>query len=108
MKLLKTLHFVVRMVLVMACAFWAVTLCAVLPSLISEGLDGLHGKLSHLWMMGRFTLPWTCTDSLQIIHEGYTDLLLMLLATWGALELKRFLRRRMMALAANAASAAVS
>jgi hypothetical protein len=93
--LLKALHIIIRAFLVIASAFWLLILLELMPVLVLSGMDGVRGKLLHIWSMGKTGLPWTCQDSLHLVHEGYTDLILFLLLTWAAVELKRFLHRRM-------------
>jgi hypothetical protein len=99
-SLLKALHLAIRVVLVLAYAFWALILVEVVPAFFVTGINGVRGKLLHIWSMGKLNLdaPWTCQDSLQLVHEGYTDLLVLVLVTWGLLELKRFLERRFFSL----------
>lgn len=94
--LLKALHLAIRVVLVAACAFWALILVEVVPAFFITGINGVRDKLVHIWSMGKINLetPWSCQDSLQLVHEGYTDLLVLIFATWGLLEVKRFLDRR--------------
>lgn len=86
-----------RVVLVLVCAFWALIFVEVLPAFLTTGINGVRDKLLHVWSMGKINLdaPWSCQDSLQLVHEGYTDLLVFVLLTWGLLELKRFLSRRL-------------
>jgi len=96
--LLRALHIVIRIFLVLACAFWALILLEILPPLVVSGLDGARGKLVHIWSMGRLDLSYSCADSLQLLHEGYTDLIILLLLTWTLVELNRFLHRRIAAL----------
>lgn len=97
MLLLKAFHIVLRAFLVLACAFWMLMLLELLPVLAFSGVDGVRAKLLHIWSMGKVALevPWSCQDSLSLLHEGYTDLILFLLLTWAAVEAKRFLHRRM-------------
>ena len=94
--LLKLFHIVVRAFLVLASALWLLILLELLPVLAYGGMEGVHGKLLHIWSMDKidFDLPWTCENSLRLVHEGYTDIILFLLLTWAALELKRFLQRQ--------------
>lgn len=93
MIVLKALHIAVRAVLVLASAFWLLICLELLPPLMSNGLDGMRAKLVHIWSIGR--LPLNCQDSLQIVHEGYSDIIIFLLLTWALVELKRYLYRRM-------------
>jgi hypothetical protein len=92
----RTFHLAIRVVLVLACAFWALILVEVVPAFFVTGINGVRGKLMHIWSMGKINLdgPWSCQDSLQLVHEGYTDLLVLVLATWGLLEVKHFLEKR--------------
>jgi hypothetical protein len=89
-----------RVLLVLACAFWALISLEILPPLFLNGLDAARQKLAHVWSMGKlnFDLPGSCQDSLQLLHEGYTDLIVLLLLTWALLESKRFLDRRLAAM----------
>lgn len=96
MLLLKALHLVVRAFLVIACAFWLLILLELTPGLVYGGMDGVQGKLLHIWSMGRLEIDSGCPDAVRLIHEGYTDIILFLLLTWAAVELKRFLSRRML------------
>lgn len=93
--LLKALHIVIRAFLVLACALWLLIIIELLPVAVTHGMDGLRGKLLHIWSIGRLDLPWSCRGSLQLVHEGYTDIIFFLLLTWAGLELKRFLERRL-------------
>ncbi len=86
-----------RILLVMATAYWTLLLGLILPPLFAHGLDGARGQLFHVWALGQLSEPWRCADSLRILHEGYTGLIFLLLLTWGTLEVKRFLRRRLLA-----------
>src|SRR5215472_5002763 len=92
----KALYLAIRVLLVLVCALWVLILVEVLPAFLMTGLGGVRGKLFHIWNMGKLHLdvPWTCQDSLQLVHEGYTDLLVFVLLSWGLVELKRFLERR--------------
>lgn len=92
--LLKALHIIIRALLVIACAFWLLIFLELLPVVVANGMDGLHGKLLQIWSIGKPQPAWSCEDSLQILHDGYTDIILFLLLTWASLELKRFLDRR--------------
>ena len=96
MIFLKALYLAIRVFLVLVCAFWALILVEVLPAFLMTGIAGVRGKLLHIWSMGKINLdqPWSCQDSVQLVHEGYTDLLVFVLLSWGLLELKRFLDRR--------------
>lgn len=96
MVVLKALHLTIRVVLVLAAALWVLILLEVLPAFLTTGMSGVRGKLLHIWTMGKINLdlPWTCQDSLQLVHEGYSDLLVFVLLTWALLELRRFLDRR--------------
>lgn len=98
--MLRALHLTIRVVLVLAAALWVLIVVEVLPAFLTTGMSGVRGKLLHIWSMGKINpdVPWTCQDSLQLIHEGYTDLLVFVLLTWGLLEVKRFLVRRIAAL----------
>lgn len=97
MMLLKLLYLTVRVVLALACALWALILVELLPVYITGGMSGVRAKLMQIWGITGVDLPWTCYDSLQIVHEGYTDLLFFAFLTWAILELKRFLSRRITA-----------
>lgn len=83
--LLKLFHIVVRAFLVLASALWLLILLELLPVLAYGGMEDVHGKLLHIWSMGKidFDLPWTCENSLRPVHEGYTDIILFLLLTLG-------------------------
>lgn len=98
---LKALYLAVRAALVLACAFWALILMEILPAFLVTGISGVREKLLHIWSTGKVNLDlrWSCQDSLQLIHEGYTDLLVFVLLTWALLELKRFLALRLAAAA---------
>ena len=98
MIVLKALHLAIRVILVLASAFWLLICLELLPPLLQEGLDGMRGKLVHLWSIGR--LSFNCHDSLQVLHEGYTDVIIFLLLTWILVEIKRYLYRRMVAISA--------
>jgi len=91
MIFLKALHLAIRAILVLACAFWALILIELLPAFFVTGMNGVRGKLMHIWSLGKFDLEWSCQASLQLLHEGYTDLLVLVLLTWALVELKRFL-----------------
>ncbi|HEY6251735.1 MAG TPA: hypothetical protein VI685_17395 [Candidatus Angelobacter sp.] len=91
MIVLRALYLAIRVVLALAFALWVLILVELLPVLFTTGMGGVRSKLMYIWSLGKFDLPWTCQDSLQLIHEGYTDLLVFVLLTWGLLELKRFL-----------------
>lgn len=91
---LRALHIAIRALLVLACAFWALICLEILPALLVQGVDGARARLVHVWSMGKLELPWSCQNSLQLLHEGYTDLIILLLLTWALLEVKRFLDRR--------------
>lgn len=93
--LLRALHIIIRAFLAIASAFWVLILLELAPVLVVSGMDGVRAKLLHIWSMGKFGPSWSCQDSIQLIHEGYTDIILFLLLTWAAVELKRFLHRRM-------------
>jgi hypothetical protein len=95
--LLRALHITVRAFLVLASAFWMLISLELLPVLAYSGMDGVRAKLLHIWSMGKLdlTFPWICQDSLLLVHQGYTDIILFLLLTWAGVELKRFLHRRM-------------
>jgi hypothetical protein len=94
---LRALHITVRAILVLACAFWVLIVLELVPPLVVSGLDGARGKLLHIWTLDRVGLFGGCHDSLQVVHEGYTDLIIFLLLTWAAVEVNRFLRRRIAA-----------
>ena len=96
---LRGLHIAIRIFLVLACAFWSLIALEIFPALFVQGLDGARTRLVHIWSMGKVQPQWSCQDSLQLLHEGYTDLILLVLLTWVLLEVKRFLDRR---IAANA------
>ena len=91
MVVLKALHLTIRVILVLAAALWVLMLVEVLPAFLTTGIAGVRDKLVHIWSLGKFDGLWTCQDSLQLIHEGYTDLLIFVLLTWALLEAKRFL-----------------
>src|SRR5262249_16667610 len=93
--LLRAIHLVIRILLVLACAFWALIVLELLPPLVFNGMDGVRAKLVYIWTLGRAAPGWSCQDTLQLLHEGYTDLLIFLALTWMLAELKRFLYRRM-------------
>lgn len=97
---LRALHLAIRIVLVLACAFWTLILVEIVPAFFITGMNGVRDKLVHIWSMGKIKLdaPWSCQDSLQLVHEGYTDLLVLIFATWGLLEVRRFLERRFFSL----------
>lgn len=95
MLLVRALHVITRVFLVVAWVFWVLILLELTPVLVLSGMDGVRAKLLHIWSMGRFEPSWSCQDSLQLVHEGYADIILFLLLTWGAVELKRFLHHRM-------------
>lgn len=97
MIFLKASYLAIRVLLVLVCALWALILVEVLPAFLVTGMDGVRGKLVHIWSMGKFNTPWSCQDSLQLVHEGYTDLLVFVLLSWGLLELKRLLDKRIIA-----------
>jgi hypothetical protein len=101
MRLLRALYLASRILLVLAAVYWALLLCLIGPALFSYGLDGARGKLFHVWAPGQLSEPWRCADSLRILHEGYTSMILLLLLTWTTLEVKRFLRRRLLAITAR-------
>ena len=105
MIILRALHICIRAFLVLACAFWLLICLEIIPALLLHGVEGAQGKLVRVWSMGRWDSPWTCQDSIQLLHEGYTDLFIFLLLTWGLVELKRFLSRR---IAINSVSAQTS
>jgi hypothetical protein len=96
---LKALHLIVRMFLVLAGALWVLISLEILPPLFVTGEEGLRSKLVHIWSLGEHAVPLTCQDSLHLLHEGYTDLFLFLLLTWAAVEVKRFLYRRIVMMA---------
>lgn len=83
-----------RALLLLIYLFWLVLLLLLVPPAFSNGLGGVRDQLTHIWMIG-LPLPHSCDDSLQAIHEGYTTLILLLLITWGAVELNRFLAQRL-------------
>lgn len=93
---LRALHITIRAILVLACAFWLLIALELIPPLLASGVDGLRGKLMHIWMLGQIGQFESCQNSLQVLHQGYTDLILFLLLTWAALEVKRFLSRRIL------------
>ena len=97
--LLRALRISLRLLLVFAGAFWALISLEILPPLFLDGLGGAREKLTHIWSMGKLNLdlPGSCQDSLHLLHEGYTDLIVFLLLTWALLEAKRFLDRRLVA-----------
>jgi hypothetical protein len=90
----------VRAILVLACAFWLLIVLELIPPLLAGGLDAARGKLVHIWALGRLGFSATCQDSLQLLHEGYTDLIIFLLLTWTTVEVNRFLYRQVAARAA--------
>ncbi|HKD14660.1 MAG TPA: hypothetical protein VKE71_08945 [Candidatus Angelobacter sp.] len=98
--LLRAIHLVIRILLVLACAFWALIVLELLPPLVFNGMDGVRAKLVYIWTLGRAAPGWSCQDTLQLLHEGYTDLLIFLALTWMLAELKRFLYRRMVEISA--------
>lgn len=100
MIFLKASYLAIRVFLVLVCALWVLILVEILPAFLMTGIAGVRGKLVHIWSMGKVNpdLPWSCQDSLQLIHEGYTDLFVFVLLTWALLELKRFLDRRFFSL----------
>jgi len=65
-----------------------------LPAVVTGGLDGARQKLIQIWSIGRPIFLASCQNSVQLLHEGYTDLFIFLLLTWAAVEVNRFLRRR--------------
>ena len=96
--LLRGIHLVTRVLLVLACAFWALILVELLPVLAFSGVQGVREKLVYIWTRGGIGPGLACQDTLQLLHEGYTDLLIFLALTWMLVELKRFLYRRMAAM----------
>ena len=98
--LLRAIHLVIRVLLVLACAFWALIVLELMPPLFFNGMDGVRAKLVYIWTLGRTAPGWSCQDTLQLLHEGYTDLLIFLALTWLLAELKRFLYRRLVEISA--------
>jgi|SRR5215469_8512159 len=90
----KASYLAIRVLLVLVSALWVLILVEVLPAFLMTGLNGVRSKLVHIWSLGKFDTPWGCQDSVQLLHEGYTDLLVFVLLSWGLVELKRFLERR--------------
>jgi len=101
MRLMRALYRASRILLVLATAYWALLLCLIGPPLFSHGLDGARGKLFRVWAPGQLSEPWSCADSLRILHEGYTSLICLLVLTWGTLEANRLLRRKLLAITAR-------
>jgi len=91
---LRVTHLIVTIFLLFACMFWLILLRLLVGPAFSHGLKGVHEKLVHIWMMGRFGFDMNCSDRLRIIHEGYTSLILLLISTWLMVEIERILRRR--------------
>ena len=91
MIILRALYICIRAFLVLACAFWLLICLQIIPTLLLYGVGAARGKLVHIW--GGWESPLTCQDSIQLLHQGYTDLFIFLLLTWGLVELKRFLSR---------------
>lgn len=94
MLVLRALHLFIRVFLVLAGAIWLLIVLELAPVLAFSGMDGVRGKLLRIWNVNH-DIPWICQDSLSQVHEGYTDIILFLLLTWAAVELKRFLSRRL-------------
>lgn len=94
---LRAFHIAVRAILVVACTFWILIALELVPPAVISGLDGVREKLLHIWTLDRVGLLRNCQDSVQLLHEGYTDLIIFLLLTWAAVEVNRFLRRRIAA-----------
>jgi hypothetical protein len=90
-----------RILLVLASGYWVLLLCLIVPPLISHGLDGARGTLFHVWAVGRLSENWNCADSLRLLHAEYTNLIVLLLLTWATLEVKRVLRRKLLATTAR-------
>lgn len=97
MIVLRAFHIATRAILVLASFFWVLIALELVPALVINGMEGVREKLVHIWTMNRANLFGSCQDSLQLLHEGYTDLLIFLLLTWAAVEVNRFLRRRIAA-----------
>lgn len=97
MIVLRAFHIATRAILVLAAVFWVLIALELLPSLVINGMEGVREKLVYIWTMNRADLFASCQDSLQLLHEGYTDLLIFLMLTWAAVEVNRFLRRRIAA-----------
>jgi hypothetical protein len=93
--LLKALHIVIRAFLVVASAFWLLIVLELLPVAVANGMDGMRDRLLQIWSIGGSQRAWSCQDSLHLVHDGYTDIILFLILTWASLELKRFVDRRM-------------
>lgn len=94
---LRAFHIATRAILVLASVFWVLIALELVPALVINGIEGVREKLVHIWTMNRADLFASCPDSLQLLHEGYTDLLVFLMLTWAAVEVNRFLRRRIAA-----------
>lgn len=97
MLVLRGLLIAIRIFLVLACAFWSLIVLEIFPALFVQGLDGARARLVYIWSTGKVQTQWSCQNSLQLLHEGYTDLLVLVFLTWALLELKRFLDRRIAA-----------
>ena len=87
----KALLYLVRLFLVLASLFWGMLLLVLVAPFLSYGLV-VQGKLAHIWLMGApFNL--TCDETVNTIHQGYSTLVLLLLATLAAVEVQRALAR---------------
>jgi hypothetical protein len=65
--LLRALRITLRVLLLLACAFWALISLEILPPLFLDGLDAARQKLAHIWSRQAEARPFRKLSGLSAI-----------------------------------------
>jgi hypothetical protein len=92
-SMMKVLDFVLRAFVTLMGVFWLFFTVLLIGQFVTHGLAGVQAKLMHIWLMSVPFEDRNCAALIEVVHRGYGGLILMLLVTWAAIELMRFVDR---------------